>query len=111
MTEAQWKLVVDQQGVAIASDQSQFTTSGTRQSNGDRDRDEQMPMNGAESSYMDAVIAQLQTMTRRTYGQFCAVSRALEIIGERWSILIIRDLLIRPKSFHQLHPGFPASAT
>jgi DNA-binding HxlR family transcriptional regulator len=111
MTEAQWKLVVDQQGVTIASDRFQFTTSGTRQSDGELDFDDQVAMNSAESSYMDAVIAQLQTMTRRTYGQFCGVSRALEIIGERWSILIVRDLLIRPKSFHELHQGFPASAT
>src|SRR5205807_9060125 len=58
----------------------------------------------------EAVISQLQTMTRRTYGQYCGVSRALEIIGERWSVLLIRDLLIRPKSFQELHQGLPASA-
>lgn len=111
MTEAQWKLVVDQQGVTIASDKFQFTTNGTRQTEAELDFEEQMAMNSAESSYMEAVISQLQTMTRRTYGQYCGVGRALEIVGERWSMLLIRDLLIRPKSFHELHKGFPASAT
>ena len=111
MTEAQWKLVVDQQGVTIASDKFQFTTNGTRQSDAELDFEEQMAMNSAESSYMEAVISQLQTMTRRTYGQYCGVGRALEIIGERWSVLLVRDLLIRPKSFHELNQGFPASAT
>jgi DNA-binding HxlR family transcriptional regulator/putative sterol carrier protein len=113
MTEAQWKLVVDRQGVTIASDKFQFTTNGTRRADGelDFDDDQQTAMNSAESSYMEAVISQLQTMTRRTYGQFCGLSRALEIIGERWSMLLVRDLLIRPKSFHELHQGFPSSAT
>jgi len=110
MTEAQWKLVFDRQGVTIASDKFQFTTTGTRQ-DGELDSDSGLAMNSAESSYMDAVINQLQTMTRRSYGQYCGVGRALEIIGERWSVLIIRDLLIRPKSFEELHEGLPASAT
>jgi len=108
MTEARWKLVVDQQGVTIASDRFQFTTNGTRQP--ETDFDESMAMNSAESSYMEAVISQLQTMTRRTYGQFCGLSRALEIVGERWSMLFIRDLLIRPKTFHEMHEGFPSAA-
>jgi DNA-binding HxlR family transcriptional regulator/putative sterol carrier protein len=109
MTDPQWKLTFDRQGVTIASDKFQFSTSGTRQP--ERDFEEQMAMNSAESSYMEAVIQQLQTMTRRTYGQYCGVGRALEIIGERWTILLIRDLLIRPKSLKELHKGFPASAT
>jgi DNA-binding HxlR family transcriptional regulator len=111
MTEARWKLVVDRQGVTIASDRFQFTTNGTRQPDTETDFDEAMAMNSAESSYMEAVISQLQTMTRRTYGQFCGLSRALEIVGERWSMLFIRDLLIRPKTFHELHDGFPSAAT
>jgi DNA-binding HxlR family transcriptional regulator/putative sterol carrier protein len=110
MNEAQWKLIVDTQGVTIASDNFQFTTTGTRQPDAELDFDQQLTMNSAESSYMEAVISQLQTMTRGTYGQYCGLARALEIIGERWSMLLIRDLLIRPKSFQELHHGFPSSA-
>src|SRR5258706_14079682 len=62
MTEAQWKLVVDQQGVTIASDKFQFTTSGTRQAEGELDFEQQAAMNSAESSYMESVVAQLQAM-------------------------------------------------
>jgi DNA-binding HxlR family transcriptional regulator len=111
MTEAQWKLVVDRQGVTIASDKFQFSTSGTRQPDGEVtfDGDQQTAMNSAESSYMEAVIAQLQTMTRRTYGQYCGLSRALEIIGERWSMLLLRDLCVRSKTRQEMHEGFPGA--
>ncbi|MEC3976922.1 winged helix-turn-helix transcriptional regulator [Amycolatopsis sp. H20-H5] len=46
-------------------------------------------------------------MTVRTYGQFCGVARALELVGERWSMLIIRDLLLGPKRFTDLRTGLP----
>ncbi|HET9138959.1 winged helix-turn-helix transcriptional regulator [Actinophytocola sp.] len=112
MTDAQWKLVFDQQGVTIASDKFQFTTNATRQQDdAGLDFEQQMAINSAESSYMEAVISQLQTMTRRTYGQYCGLSRAIEVVGERWSPMIIRDLLVRPKSFHELNQGFPSAST
>jgi DNA-binding HxlR family transcriptional regulator len=43
-------------------------------------------------------------MTRnvRTYDHFCAVARALERVGDRWSLLVIRDLLTGPKRFTDL---------
>ncbi len=44
-------------------------------------------------------------MPRRAYGQFCGLSRALELVGERWSLLIVRDLLVGPKRFTDLHRG------
>ncbi|RSN63589.1 transcriptional regulator [Amycolatopsis sp. WAC 04182] len=46
-------------------------------------------------------------MTARTYGQFCGLARALEIIGERWSLLVIRDLVLGPKRFDELQHGLP----
>ncbi|MEU3626835.1 transcriptional regulator [Amycolatopsis coloradensis] len=46
-------------------------------------------------------------MTSRTYGQFCGLARALEIIGERWSLLIVRDLVLGPKRFTELRAGLP----
>lgn len=50
-------------------------------------------------------------MTARTYGQFCGLARALEIIGERWSLLVIRDLVLGPKRFTDLQQGLPKIPT
>jgi DNA-binding HxlR family transcriptional regulator len=41
-------------------------------------------------------------MTGTRYHQFCALARAAEIIGERWTLLIIRELLISPVRFGDL---------
>lgn len=46
-------------------------------------------------------------MTLRTYGQICGLARALEIVGERWSMLVVRDLLLGPKRFTDLMRGLP----
>ncbi|MBI1848065.1 MAG: helix-turn-helix transcriptional regulator [Candidatus Rokubacteria bacterium] len=40
-------------------------------------------------------------MTKR-YGQVCAVAKTLEIVGERWTLLVVRDLLTGPKRFQDL---------
>jgi DNA-binding HxlR family transcriptional regulator len=42
------------------------------------------------------------TRNVRTYGHFCAVARALERVGERWNLLVIRDLITGPKRFTDL---------
>ena len=44
-------------------------------------------------------------MVNRTYGQYCGLARALEIIGERWALLIVRDLLVGPRRFSDLRRG------
>lgn len=44
-------------------------------------------------------------MTTRVYGQYCGFARALELVGERWAFLIVRDLLVGPKRFTDLHRG------
>jgi DNA-binding HxlR family transcriptional regulator len=46
-------------------------------------------------------------MTGRTYGQFCGVARALELVGERWSLLVVRDLILGPKRYTDLREGLP----
>jgi DNA-binding HxlR family transcriptional regulator len=46
-------------------------------------------------------------MTSRAYGQFCGFARALEIVGERWALLVIRDLVLGPKRFSDLRRGLP----
>jgi DNA-binding HxlR family transcriptional regulator len=43
----------------------------------------------------------------RTYGQFCGLARALEIVGERWSLLVVRDLVLGPKRFTDLQRTLP----
>ena len=50
-------------------------------------------------------------MSSRTYGQFCGFARALEVVGERWALLILRDLLVEPKRFTDLHRGLPGIPT
>ncbi|WP_280445169.1 winged helix-turn-helix transcriptional regulator [Nocardia brasiliensis] len=41
------------------------------------------------------------------YGQFCAVARALDVLGERWTLLIVRELLLGASSFGDLSRGLP----
>ena len=53
----------------------------------------------------------MQIMSARRYGQFCGVTRALEIVGERWALLIVRDLLVSPKRFTDLRHGLPRIPT
>jgi DNA-binding HxlR family transcriptional regulator len=41
------------------------------------------------------------------YGQFCAVARALEVLGERWTLLVVRELLLGASSFSEIRRGLP----
>ncbi|OJF14075.1 winged helix-turn-helix transcriptional regulator [Couchioplanes caeruleus] len=41
------------------------------------------------------------------YGQFCAVARALEVLGERWTLLVVRELLLGAGRFSELQRGLP----
>jgi DNA-binding HxlR family transcriptional regulator/putative sterol carrier protein len=41
-------------------------------------------------------------VTQRTYGQYCGIARALELVGERWAMLIVRELLGGPKRYTDL---------
>ncbi|HEY6775398.1 MAG TPA: winged helix-turn-helix transcriptional regulator [Thermoleophilaceae bacterium] len=45
--------------------------------------------------------------TRRKYGDACGVARALDLIGERWALLVVRELLLGPKRFTDLREGLP----
>ncbi|MDH2430343.1 helix-turn-helix domain-containing protein [Sphaerisporangium sp. TRM90804] len=42
---------------------------------------------------------------RRSYGDACGVARGLDIVGERWALLVVRDLLLGPKRFNDLLGG------
>ncbi len=50
-------------------------------------------------------------MPARSYGQFCGLTRAVELVGERWAMLIVRDLLVGPRRFTDLLRGLPRIPT
>jgi DNA-binding HxlR family transcriptional regulator len=45
--------------------------------------------------------------TSRTYGDGCAIARALDLVGERWALLVVRELLLGPKRYTDLRKGLP----
>ena len=45
--------------------------------------------------------------TKRSYGDPCGVARALDLVGERWALLVVRELLLGPKRFTDLRAGLP----
>ncbi len=45
--------------------------------------------------------------TKRTYRDPCGIARALDLVGERWALLIVRELLLGPKRFTDLRAGLP----
>lgn len=49
-------------------------------------------------------------MPRKRYGQACPVARTLEVVGERWTLLIVRDLLAGPRKFQDFHASLPGIA-
>jgi DNA-binding HxlR family transcriptional regulator len=50
-------------------------------------------------------------VVKRAYGQYCGFARALEVVGERWALMIVRDLLVGPKRFGELLRGLPGIPT
>jgi DNA-binding HxlR family transcriptional regulator len=50
-------------------------------------------------------------MPRRSYDQYCPLSRALDVIGERWTLLIVRELLAGPRRYTDLHADLPGVST
>lgn len=46
-------------------------------------------------------------MRNREYGQFCGLARAAEVLGQRWTLLILRDLLVSPRRYSDLAAGLP----
>ncbi|MBJ8343912.1 helix-turn-helix domain-containing protein [Antrihabitans sp. YC2-6] len=47
----------------------------------------------------------------KSYGEFCALSRALDLVGDRWNMLVIRELLISPSRYSDLQKSLPGIAT
>ncbi len=49
--------------------------------------------------------------TKRSYGEACRFAHALDLIGERWSLLVVRELLLGPKRFTDLRAGLPHASS
>jgi DNA-binding HxlR family transcriptional regulator len=47
----------------------------------------------------------------RSYGQFCALARALDVVGDRWTLLIVRELFARDSRYTDLRDALPGIAT
>lgn len=92
MTDSTWKVIVDGDSLTITSDAFSFSTKGT------------------DPSRLEGVLADLQSALRGTYGQYCGLSRAAEMVGERWGFLIVRDLLVGPKTVAELCEGLPLAS-
>ena len=50
-------------------------------------------------------------MTRRSYGQFCGLALTLDHVGDRWTLLIVRELLIGPRGYAELRDALPGIAS
>ncbi len=46
-----------------------------------------------------------------TYGQYCGLARAMELVGERWRLLLVHDLVLGPKRFTELRETLPRIPT
>ncbi|MFC8519937.1 winged helix-turn-helix transcriptional regulator [Streptomyces sp. NPDC057257] len=48
---------------------------------------------------------------RRSYDQYCSAARALDLVGDRWTLLIVRELLAGPRRYTDLHADLPGVST
>ena len=48
---------------------------------------------------------------RRSYDQYCSAARALDLVGDRWTLLIVRELLSGPRRYTDLHADLPGVST
>src|SRR5438132_1275053 len=47
----------------------------------------------------------------RPYGQFCPLAKALDVVGDRWTLLIVREVSMRPCRYTDIRDGLPGIAT
>ena len=50
-------------------------------------------------------------LVMRSYDQYCALAKALDVVGDRWTLLIVRELLVRPSRYSELQDGLTGIAT
>jgi DNA-binding HxlR family transcriptional regulator len=56
-------------------------------------------------------MEEVKPMSARSYGQFCGLARALDTVGDRWSLLIVRELLLGPLRYSDLMASLGGIAT
>ncbi|MDQ0906628.1 DNA-binding HxlR family transcriptional regulator [Streptomyces canus] len=57
-------------------------------------------------------LSRLRRMSpRRSYDQYCSAARALDVVGDRWTLLIVRELLSGPRRYTDLHADLPGVST
>src|SRR5713101_848734 len=49
--------------------------------------------------------------TSRSYGDACGIARALDVVGDRWALLVVRELLLGPRRYTDLVEGLPGVGT
>jgi DNA-binding HxlR family transcriptional regulator len=49
-------------------------------------------------------------LVMRTYGDGCGIAHGLDLVGERWALLVVRELLLGPKRFTDLRDGLPKAS-
>ncbi|UOZ10578.1 winged helix-turn-helix transcriptional regulator [Amycolatopsis sp. WQ 127309] len=49
--------------------------------------------------------------TSRSYGDACATARALDVVGERWALLVVRELLLGPQRFSDVRRALPGASS
>jgi DNA-binding HxlR family transcriptional regulator len=49
--------------------------------------------------------------TSRSYQDACGIARALDVVGERWALLVVRELLLGPRRFSDLRRGLPGASS
>jgi DNA-binding HxlR family transcriptional regulator len=59
----------------------------------------------------DSLELIMKRRTKRSYGQFCSLARALDRLGERWTLLIVRNLLLGPRRYSDLLSELPGITT
>lgn len=50
-------------------------------------------------------------MTSKSYGQYCGLARSLDVVGDRWSLLVVRQLLVGPARYGELAAALPGVAS
>jgi DNA-binding HxlR family transcriptional regulator len=56
---------------------------------------------------LEKVTAKTETRSRRHYEDACAAAHALDLVGERWALLVMRELMLGPKRFSDLRESLP----
>jgi len=56
---------------------------------------------------LEKITEQKETRSRRHYDDACAAAHALDLVGERWALLVMRELMMGPKRFSELRESLP----